>query len=273
MRRSPPDRALLDRLGVADRLAVVLLPFPVDQLLTLGHEQPVARETLARTAGQIAPSILARADAPVLPPLSNAGGTDPDRERTADPVPVAAPMPRCPMRPRPRRRGRSAAWRVSSRPFERCPAARWSPSSAGLAASSLAQVSDMSAAAIAARTTVHVFTMPPPRDDAGMSLQVAPLEALARSTGGVLVSTGRNPERVINRTVTELAACFVVELEPAVTDADGRRHALRVEAASRYFERAHARVADAFCKPRRCRGGSPGTLGWHSGPGRARHRD
>ena len=105
--------------------------------------------------------------------------------------------------------------------------------SAGLTASSLAQVSDMSAAAIAARTAVHVFAMPAPRDDAGMSLQVAPLETLARSTGGVLVSTGRNPERIVNRTVTELAACFVVELEPAATDADGRRHALRVEVAGR----------------------------------------
>ena len=45
-------RALLDRLGVADRLAIVLLPLPKDQMLSLATEQPVARDMLARTAGQ-----------------------------------------------------------------------------------------------------------------------------------------------------------------------------------------------------------------------------
>ena len=65
------SRALLDRLGVADRLAIVLLPLPKDQMLSLATEQPVAREMLARTAGQIAPAMLARPDAPALPTAGN----------------------------------------------------------------------------------------------------------------------------------------------------------------------------------------------------------
>jgi VWFA-related protein len=227
-------RALLDRLGMADRLAVVLLPFQRDQMLSLATEQPVARETLARAAGQIAPSLLASPNVPALPAFSDAAITDPSREQTADPVPVEAPVPE--MR--------------ESQPVEAggtlnglaglLEALRTVPGrkvvalfSAGLVAPSPAQVIDVSAAAGAARATVHVFTMPGPRDAGGVNLQVAPLDALARSTGGTVVSPGRNPERVVNRIVSELAACYVVELEPAATDADGRRHALRVEVAGR----------------------------------------
>jgi hypothetical protein len=59
------------------------------------------------------------------------------------------------------------------------------------------------------------------------------LETLARSTGGSVASPGRNPERAIGRTIAELAACFVVGLEPAPGDADGRRQSLRVQVAGR----------------------------------------
>jgi len=105
--------------------------------------------------------------------------------------------------------------------------------SAGLVNPPPAQVSAVAAAAVAARAAIHVFAMPGPRDDAALNLQLAPLETLARSTGGALVSPGRSPERAITRTVSELASCYVVELEPAVTDADGKRHGLRVEVAGR----------------------------------------
>jgi hypothetical protein len=228
------SQALLGRLGMADRLAVVLLPFPSGQQLSLTTEQPVARELLARTAGQINPAFMAKADVPALPPLSNAASTDPDRAPPPDPVPMDSVAPA--MR-------EAEPFRASgtlSGLADLLDAIRSVPGrkvvalfSAGLADSSLSQFTDLAVSAIAARAAIAVFAMPGPRDDGSVGLQVAPLETLARSTGGVFVSPGRNPERAISRAVSELAACFVVELEPAGTDADGKRHTLRVEVAGR----------------------------------------
>jgi hypothetical protein len=227
-------RALLDRLGMADRLAVVLLPFQRDQMLSPATEQPVARETLARAAGQIAPSLLASPSVPVLPAFSDAAVTDPSRELTTDPVPMATPVPEM-REAQPAEAGGTLNGLAGLLDALRTVPGRKVVAlfSAGLVAPSPAQVIDVAAAAVAARTVVHVFTMPGPRDAGSASLQVAPLDALARSTGGTVVSPGRNPERVVNRIVSELAACYVVDLEPAATDADGRRHALRVEVAGR----------------------------------------
>jgi hypothetical protein len=227
-------RALLDRLGMADRFAVVLLPFPSDQMLSLATEQPVAREMLAKTIGQLDPAIFAKADAPELPTAGNPMLSDPDRLREAEPVPAAAPAPSM------REPDAAPPAGTLGELAGLLDAIRTVPGrkvialfSAGLVNPAPAQVSAVAAAAVAARAAIHVFAVPGPRDDTGMNLQMAPLETLARSTGGSLQSPGRNPERGVTRTVTELAACYVVQLEPAATDADGRRHALRVEVAGR----------------------------------------
>jgi len=227
-------RFLLDRLGMADRLAVVLLPFPADQMLSLATEQPVAREMLAKAAGQIDPAMLAKADDPVFPAAGNPAVSDPERLREAEPMPAVAPPPAM------RESDASPQAGTLSDLAGLIEALRTVPGrkvialfSAGLANPSSAQVSNIAAAATAARTTIHVFAMPGPRDDAGLNLQSAPLELLARSTGGSFLSPGRNPERAVGRAVAELAACFVVELEPASTDTDSRRRPLRVEVAGR----------------------------------------
>jgi hypothetical protein len=228
------SRALLDRLGVADRLAVVLLPLPKDQMLSLATEQPVAREMLARTAGQIDPAVLVKPDPQVLPSAGNPMLSDPDRLREAEPVPAAAPAPAV----------RESEGAPQSGTINELAglldAIRTVPGrkvialfSAGLANLSAAQVSDVAAAAVSARASIHVFAVPGPRDDGSLNLQVGPLETLARSTGGAFVSAGRNPERAMARTASELAACYVVQLEPAATDTDGKRHTLRVEVAGR----------------------------------------
>ena len=117
-------RALLDRLGMADRLAVVLLPFQRDQMLALATEQPVARETLARAAGQIAPSLLASPNVPALPAYSDAAITDPTREQTADPVPVSAPVPAMREAQPVEAGARSTGWPACWKLCERCLAAR-----------------------------------------------------------------------------------------------------------------------------------------------------
>jgi len=226
--------ALLDRLGMADRLAVVLLPFPADQMLSLATEQPVAREMLARTAGQLDPAMFAKADDPAILAGANPLASDPDRLREAEPMPAAAPPPA--MR-EPEVSPQTGSLNDLTGLLE---AIRTVPGrkvvalfTAGLANPPPAQVSNVAAAAIAARAAIYVFAMPGPRDDRGLTLQMAPLETLARATGGSLLSPGRNPERAVGRTVAELAACFVVELEPAPEDADNRRRPLRVEVAGR----------------------------------------
>jgi hypothetical protein len=227
-------RALLDRLGMADRLAVALLPFPADQMLSLATEQPVAREMLAKTAGQLEPASLARADDPAFPPAVNQAVSDPDRLREAEPMPAAAPPPamkESEMLSQPGALNDLAGLLDAIRTVPGRKALALF--SAGLSNPASALVADVAAAAISARTTIYVFAMPSPRSDGGLSLQLSALETLARSTGGSVVSPGRNPERSISRTIAELAACFVIELEPVREDTDGRRRSLRVEVAGR----------------------------------------
>jgi hypothetical protein len=227
-------RALLDRLGMADRLAVVLLPFPADQMLSLATEQPVAREMLASVAGQIDPAVLAKADDPMFPAAGNPAVSDPDRLREAEPMPAVAPPPAMRESDAPPQAGTLNDLAGLIEALRTVPGRKViALFSAGLANPLSSQVSNIAAAAIAARTTIHVFAMPGPRDGAASNLQSAPLELLARSTGGSFLSPGRSPERAVGRAIGELAACFVVELEPAATDADGRRRPLRVEVAGR----------------------------------------
>ena len=228
------SQALLDRVGVADRLAVVLLPMPQDQMLSLATEQPVARETLAKAAGRIDPATLVRADLSGFPPAANPMISDPDRLREAEPVAAPAPAPIL---------AEADSAPVAGPLYELAgllDAIRTVPGrkvvalfSAGIANAQAAQVSAVAAAAVSARAAIYAFVVPGPREDSGAGLQVAPLESLARSTGGAFVAAGRNPDRVLARTASELAWCYVVDLEPAPSDADNRRHALRVSVAGR----------------------------------------
>jgi VWFA-related protein len=227
-------QALLDRLGVSDRLAVVLLPFPRDEMLSLATEQPVARETLSRTAGQIDPATLAKADPQATAQVTNPMVADPDRLREAEPMPEPPPAPTF------KEADSTSVSGTLSGIAGLVDAIRTVPGrkviavvSAGLTDPSPAQLSDLAAAAIAARIAIHVFALPGPRSDATVNLHTAPLEALAKSTGGAYSPAGRNPERVIGRAAAELAACYVVEIDPAATDAGGKRHTLRVEALGR----------------------------------------
>ena len=228
------SQAFLDRLGMADRLAVVLLPFPRDQMLSLATEQPAARQALAKAVGQIDPATVAEPDFEALAPPVNRAVSDPERLREAEPVPAVAPPPTT--------REAEASLRAGALDglASLLDAIRTVPGrkviaffSAGIANPSPAQLSAVAASATAARAAIYVFTTPGPLGDSAPNLRVAPLEALAKSAGGAIVSLGRNPERTIGRTAAELAACYTLELEPAATDTDGRRHALRVEVAAR----------------------------------------
>jgi VWFA-related protein len=241
-------RALLDRLGMADRLAVVLLPLSGNQMLSLTTEQPVVREALALMTGQLVPAALAQPDEPAAAPLREGVAGNPEREEAAPPAQPQAPVPSLPRGNEPARALRSLdglaglLQALRSLPGRKVVALF----SGGVTDPSPAPFLDLAADAIAARAAIYTFGLATPRDDSQLNLQLGPLESLAKSTGGAAVSLGRNPDRTVARLAAELGTCFVVELEPGASDADGRRHALRVDLAGRAWSaRAPAWLAPA----------------------------
>ena len=87
----------------------------------------------------------------------------------------------------------------------------------------------MALAAASAQAVVHAFGLAGGRDDPDNLLDTNPLDRLARATGGTFSMLGRNADRALERALPELSASYVLGLEPAPADADGRRHTLRIE--------------------------------------------
>jgi hypothetical protein len=105
--------------------------------------------------------------------------------------------------------------------------------SAGLVASSLTQSTDLASAAVSARVVIHAFGVSQPRGGQRGEPDLGPLETLAKATGGSFTMLGRNPDRMVNRVVADLAGCYTVEIESSLADVDRRRHVLRLDLANR----------------------------------------
>ena len=101
--------------------------------------------------------------------------------------------------------------------------------SAGLPGRRSVQVDDTALAATAAHTVVYAFGVRSPQSEAPDGPDPALLERLAVLTGGAFVALGRNPERVMERVVSELSGCYVIGLGPAPSDGERASHRLRVE--------------------------------------------
>jgi VWFA-related protein len=215
--------AFLDRLGLDDRIAVVRIPLASDTPLTLTADRPAAREALAAVVGQAARA----ADIPIEDPSRNvAVAVDPEVQKEVEP-PLPQPV------------DLNKELNVEGPAFSGLAgllnALRSVPGrkaialfSAGLPGSGSFQVDEIGAAAAAAHAVIYTFGLPMPRGESAPR-DVAPLESLAKSTGGTFVMLSRNTERSLARVVEELSACYVAGLEPGESDADGRRRALRVE--------------------------------------------
>ncbi|MCX6549474.1 MAG: hypothetical protein NTY02_00450, partial [Acidobacteria bacterium] len=100
--------------------------------------------------------------------------------------------------------------------------------SAGVPRPDPSQVADVVAAAASAHAVIYTFELQGSPDDPRTTLDTAPLQALARNTGGLFVTLGRNADRTMDRTVTDLAACFTVGLQPAEGDGSAKPRTLRV---------------------------------------------
>jgi VWFA-related protein len=227
--------AFLDRLGMADRVAVLHLPLARDQLVSLTTEQPVAREALTHVLGQVMPAAQARPD-------ELAADRDRDRaivvapDRGGADVPVAA----VPVRTADQefdgeaRRGSFPGLAGMLRALEAVPGRKVvALISAGVVAVSSPQLTDLAVAAVSAHTVIYAFGLTQPRGDVRGEPELGPVETLAKATGGSFTMLGKNPDRATNRVVADLATSCVVEIDSSSTDVDGKRHVLRVDLANR----------------------------------------
>ena len=236
--------AFLDRLGIDDRLAVVRIPMSSATLLALTTDRPAAREVLSRVAGQARPGRAFAADDPAMQ-IDRNRAIEPQREKPADPEKplVAEPPPpvSLPATPQETSEAELAALRSGLGALRALLLALQPVAgrkavvlfSSGLVAPAPLQVAETAAAAVAARATIYAFGIRGSYDDRQNAPDLTPIETLARTTGGAFVVLGRNPERIVERTVTELSACYVLGIQADPSDSTAKRHALRVEAAKR----------------------------------------
>jgi VWFA-related protein len=229
---------LVDRLGLDDRVAVLRVPVVRDAQMTLTTERPEVRAALRQVVGQAAHTA-ARPNDETSADLQSAGAVDPNRA-SADPSRTTVaqqerPPTEAPAVPKAGEEGPAPTGLIPSLQAV-IAAMRSSPGrkvvvvfSAGVPPASAAGVDGVAVAAASSQAVVHVLGLAGARDDPDNPLDTAALDRLARSTGGTFSMLGRNPDKTLERVLPELSACYVLGLEQAAADLDGRRHALRVE--------------------------------------------
>jgi VWFA-related protein len=226
--------ALLNRLGIGDLVAVVRLPFSVDQHIELSADRPVAREALALVRGQAARSVLGRAD-PNAPTLERTGAEEQraaELEAKTETATAIAPelSVATPEAEFANARDSLAALTGILRSMQQVPGRKviavFSP---GFQRATSQQLADAAAAAVASNATIYGFGLPSFQDDPRTQPDASALQALARNTGGSYVTLGRNPEKAIEKTMDDLSAVYVATLAPAAGDGDGRRRQVRVQ--------------------------------------------
>jgi VWFA-related protein len=234
--------ALLDRLGLDDRVAVVRVPIAANTPVALTTDRPATREALRAVAGQAG-----------LPTEDKAGREDPNRITVEDPDRAKVLDPERNVNPPERPQQIPAPDTAASIPEDDLEKARASLAaladllrvlqpipgrkvvavfSAGLppVGQSLGtQVDAVAAGAAGARATVHAFGLRFAQIDDRLTPDFSPIEMLARKTGGSFAMLDKDASRTIERMIPQLSACYVLNVETGSLDADGRPHALRVE--------------------------------------------
>jgi VWFA-related protein len=228
--------ALVDRLGLDDRVGILRLPVPRDTQMTLTTERPEVRAALRQVVGQAAPGTRPNPDAAVE--RQAGGAVDPTTGMTGDPERVTvAERPPTELSAAPAASdGRVAPSGLLPNLQAVLTALRSTPGrkvvvvfSAGVPAASALDLDNAALAAASSQAVVHAFGLAGGKDDPDNVLDTTALDRLARATGGTFSMLGRNPDKALERTVTELSASYVLGLESVAADADGRRHPLRIE--------------------------------------------
>ena len=232
--------ALADRMGLDDRIGVIRMPIARDARVALTTGRPEVRDSLRQTTGRAVAAGPAGPD--MLTPEQRSAMADPGRstdvgtaanEREAPPA--AAPLPD---RAAEDETGVAPNALVSLRAM--LTGMKTAPGrkviglfSAGLPPGSSGRVDDVAIAASAAHAVIYAFGLQEGHGELTSASDTAALERLARSTGGTFTPLGRNADRSIDHVVRDLGACYVLSIERAASDFDGKRHALRIETSRR----------------------------------------
>ena len=222
--------ALLDRLGMNDRVAVVHLPFVSDATLALTTERPVLRDSIGRIAGRF--GLEERPQDGVTPDWRHVGDyvTQPRRnaEESERPMPaVRAEVPD----------GSAAgvddsldALRRTLTALSKLPGRKTVAFiSTGLDDSAAPRIMAAARAAADARAGLYVFNLGASAGSRGPAADANLLARLAEAAGGVSIAPGRNPAKDIELLMPELQACFQIGIQREDGDIRGADEPLRVE--------------------------------------------
>jgi VWFA-related protein len=229
--------ALLDRLGIDDRVAVVGLPATSTLQVELTSDRPTVREALNTLAGQATNRVTAIEAAGAA--AEGIRDIDTERVRTGDPEtartepPLPAVVAEAPALPGEAEAGMSGDTLADL--LRLLHALRPMPGrkvvalfSEGLPPASSQQMNMVAAAASAAHVVVHGFGLPASLPNAATGRDPASVAALAKATGGAYAMVGRNAARDVERSAAHLTACYVLAVEAHEHD-DAKPAALRVE--------------------------------------------
>jgi VWFA-related protein len=231
--------ALVDRFGLDDHIGVVRIPITRDSHVALTTERAAVRAALRQVVGQAARAGLPAVDARSMQPQPPANDTNraagdpaqainPERERL--PTEVERPGLASDEGTAPAA-GFMASFHGVLKALQPIPVRKLvAVFSGGLPQGGTARIDELARAAVASHATIYAFGFSGTSDDRSSAAGLSALERLARSTGGSFTMVGKNADKSIARMIPEMSACYVLGIEGATSDADGKRHTLRVEA-------------------------------------------
>jgi hypothetical protein len=224
--------ALLDRLGMNDRVALVRLPLASNPALALTTERPVVRDAIGRITGRF--GIEERPQDGVTPDWRHIGKdlVEPRRNAT-EPGPPTPPARA--EEPDGSEAGAKESLDGLLRTFtalSKVPGRKTVAFiSAGLDDRAAPRIMAVARAAADARASLYAFDLGAALGGRGQGANNAHLLArLAQAAGGVSIEPGRNPAKAIDSLMPELQACFQVGLQREDGDTRAADASLRVEA-------------------------------------------
>ena len=223
--------ALLDRLGMNDRVALVRLPLASGPALAFTTDRPVVREAIGQITGRL--EVEERPQDGITPDWRHVGRDLNDVRRNAEDPGPPAPTVRAEM-PDGTTGGAADSLdgllqtltALSELPGRKTVAFI----SAGLDERAASRIMAVARSAAEARATLYTFDLGPMFGGRGPRANAQTLVRLAQATGGLSIEPGRNPARAIESVMPDLQACFQIGLLREDADARAVDTALRVVA-------------------------------------------
>ncbi len=224
-------RAVVDRLGLDDRVGIVRLPLGANESLVLNNDRPTLVASLRGVLGQAPASTIplptdtlgiGDASRPVMLSPDRAGST----ERAAEVEQERAAAAGRSELDRAMHEGRPASTNLADlqalfTSLQAMPGRKTVMIfSGGLVAADRTLIEQAGQAAARAHTTVQAFGLKSSRLG-DFPPDARALESLARATGGQFVTLGRRPDQAITRVLAGSSSCYVLTLEGDLDAAAG----------------------------------------------------